>query len=196
MKGPAHDKLWNQLEAEIHLHRHKTVIRACRGRNDSKRPLPTPVGHVSVKTLSFNTKRGNCFYLPSKSEHQLTITGCRNVEENSRCWPDQKGCSSQGRSRRTRNLHYSKMLSLFLPFFSTDFKKGGSVRSWTLLWSLWDQWVVALIPYLCFVATPTLVPYHSQWQDLTNLQPTDTISLVHTFSTKLYCCNCIVVSLF
>ncbi|XP_051234539.1 Golgi-associated PDZ and coiled-coil motif-containing protein isoform X6 [Dicentrarchus labrax] len=45
MKGPAHDKLWNQLEAEIHLHRHKTVIRACRGRNDSKKPLPSPVGH-------------------------------------------------------------------------------------------------------------------------------------------------------
>ncbi|KAG2467856.1 GOPC protein, partial [Polypterus senegalus] len=45
MKGPAHDKLWNQLEAEIHLHRHKTVIRACRGRSDSKRPLPIPVGH-------------------------------------------------------------------------------------------------------------------------------------------------------
>ncbi|KAJ1152264.1 hypothetical protein NDU88_005040 [Pleurodeles waltl] len=45
MKGPAHDKLWNQLEAEIHLHRHKTVIRACRGRNDQKRPLPVPSGH-------------------------------------------------------------------------------------------------------------------------------------------------------
>ncbi|XP_076129497.1 Golgi-associated PDZ and coiled-coil motif-containing protein isoform X1 [Alosa pseudoharengus] len=45
MKGPAHDKLWNQLEAEIHLHRHKTVIRACRGRNDSKKPLASPVGH-------------------------------------------------------------------------------------------------------------------------------------------------------
>lgn len=49
MKGPAHDKLWNQLEAEIHLHRHKTVIRACRGRNDSKKPLPSPLGHVSLK---------------------------------------------------------------------------------------------------------------------------------------------------
>ncbi|XP_069561958.1 Golgi-associated PDZ and coiled-coil motif-containing protein isoform X1 [Brachyistius frenatus] len=45
MKGPAHDKLWNQLEAEIHLHRHKTVIRACRGRSDPKKPLPTPMGH-------------------------------------------------------------------------------------------------------------------------------------------------------
>ncbi|XP_077442737.1 Golgi-associated PDZ and coiled-coil motif-containing protein isoform X2 [Stigmatopora argus] len=45
MKGPAHDKLWNQLEAEIHLHRHKTVIRACKGRNDPKKPFPSPVGH-------------------------------------------------------------------------------------------------------------------------------------------------------
>ncbi|XP_034556053.1 Golgi-associated PDZ and coiled-coil motif-containing protein [Notolabrus celidotus] len=45
MKGPAHDKLWNQLEAEIHLHRHKTVIRACRGHNDPKKPQPSPVGH-------------------------------------------------------------------------------------------------------------------------------------------------------
>lgn len=26
-----HDRLWNQLESEIHLHRHKAVIRACRG---------------------------------------------------------------------------------------------------------------------------------------------------------------------
>ena len=24
--------MWNQIESEIHLHRHKTVIRACRGR--------------------------------------------------------------------------------------------------------------------------------------------------------------------
>ncbi|VDK65951.1 unnamed protein product, partial [Onchocerca ochengi] len=29
MRGAEHDRLWNQLEAEIHLHRHKTVIRAC-----------------------------------------------------------------------------------------------------------------------------------------------------------------------
>lgn len=48
MKGPAHDKLWNQLEAEIHLHRHKTVIRACRGRNDLKRPMQAPPGHVCL----------------------------------------------------------------------------------------------------------------------------------------------------
>lgn len=47
MRGAEHDKLWNQLEAEIHLHRHKTVIRACRGRNNRKKKLPLPEGHVS-----------------------------------------------------------------------------------------------------------------------------------------------------
>ncbi|PIO72143.1 PDZ/DHR/GLGF domain protein [Teladorsagia circumcincta] len=41
MRGVEHDRLWNQLEAEIHLHRHKTVIRACRGRGQTK-GLPTP----------------------------------------------------------------------------------------------------------------------------------------------------------
>ncbi|XP_060600697.1 Golgi-associated PDZ and coiled-coil motif-containing protein-like [Ruditapes philippinarum] len=45
MKGAEHDKLWNQLEAEIHLHRHKTVIRACRGRSNRKKKLPIPPGH-------------------------------------------------------------------------------------------------------------------------------------------------------
>ncbi|CAG5124290.1 unnamed protein product, partial [Candidula unifasciata] len=45
MRGAEHDKLWNQLEAEIHLHRHKTVIRACRGRSLRKKKLPVPPGH-------------------------------------------------------------------------------------------------------------------------------------------------------
>ncbi|GAB6032840.1 hypothetical protein CHUAL_012042 [Chamberlinius hualienensis] len=44
MKGAEHDKLWNQLEAEIHLHRHKTVIRACRKRNQDDN-IPVPPGH-------------------------------------------------------------------------------------------------------------------------------------------------------
>uniref|UniRef100_A0A915CDM9 Golgi-associated PDZ and coiled-coil motif-containing protein n=1 Tax=Parascaris univalens TaxID=6257 RepID=A0A915CDM9_PARUN len=44
MRGAEHDRLWNQLEAEIHLHRHKTVIRACRGRGQSKN-LPSPPHH-------------------------------------------------------------------------------------------------------------------------------------------------------
>jgi hypothetical protein len=44
MRGSEHDRLWNQLEAEIHLHRHKTVIRACRGRGNVKN-LPAPPAH-------------------------------------------------------------------------------------------------------------------------------------------------------
>ena len=37
-----HNQLWNQIEAEIHLHRHKTVIRACRrSKNPNVRP-PAP----------------------------------------------------------------------------------------------------------------------------------------------------------
>eukprot|EP00112_Aurelia_sp_Birch-Aquarium-sp1_P023506 Seg703.5 transcript_id=Seg703.5/GoldUCD/mRNA.D3Y31 product="Golgi-associated PDZ and coiled-coil motif-containing protein" protein_id=Seg703.5/GoldUCD/D3Y31 len=39
MRGHEHDLLWNQIEAEIHLHRHKTVIRACRSK---KKPHFTP----------------------------------------------------------------------------------------------------------------------------------------------------------
>lgn len=42
LKGQDHNILWNQIEAEIHLHRHKTVIRACRGRQDPNKPIPAP----------------------------------------------------------------------------------------------------------------------------------------------------------
>lgn len=48
LRGPEHDKLWNQLEAEIHLHRHKTVIRACRGRRTNKQRVPQPPGHEAA----------------------------------------------------------------------------------------------------------------------------------------------------
>ncbi|XP_060722166.1 Golgi-associated PDZ and coiled-coil motif-containing protein isoform X1 [Tachysurus vachellii] len=78
MKGPAHDKLWNQLEAEIHLHRHKTVIRACRGRNDPKKPLPSPAGHDPEslkKTQGVGPIRK---VLLSKEDHEglgISITG-------------------------------------------------------------------------------------------------------------------------
>ncbi|CAF3575253.1 unnamed protein product [Rotaria socialis] len=42
LRGPNHENLWNQLEAEIHLQRHKTVIRACRGREKVNKPLTLP----------------------------------------------------------------------------------------------------------------------------------------------------------
>ncbi|CAF4632895.1 unnamed protein product [Rotaria sp. Silwood1] len=50
LRGPNHENLWNQLEAEIHLHRHKTVIRACRGRDKVNKILTTPPGH-DINTL-------------------------------------------------------------------------------------------------------------------------------------------------
>lgn len=52
MRIPNHESLWNQLEAEIHLHRHKTVIRACRGREKANKILTTPPGHVKKESLS------------------------------------------------------------------------------------------------------------------------------------------------
>ena len=42
LRGDQHDALWNQIEAEIHLHRHKTVIRACRGRKNPFKKTPAP----------------------------------------------------------------------------------------------------------------------------------------------------------
>ncbi|XP_047098499.1 uncharacterized protein LOC124712248 [Schistocerca piceifrons] len=49
MRGEIRDKLWRQLEAEILLHRHKTVVRACRSRNagsgSSGPPLNTSQSH-------------------------------------------------------------------------------------------------------------------------------------------------------
>lgn len=47
LRGPNHENLWNQLEAEIHLHRHKTVIRACRGRDKINKPIAMPPEHVT-----------------------------------------------------------------------------------------------------------------------------------------------------
>lgn len=46
LRGADHENLWNQLEAEIHLHRHKTVIRACRGREKDNKQVTAPPGHV------------------------------------------------------------------------------------------------------------------------------------------------------
>jgi hypothetical protein len=36
LKQDEHERLWNQLESEINLHRHKTVIKACRNKRINK----------------------------------------------------------------------------------------------------------------------------------------------------------------
>ncbi|KAK0426388.1 hypothetical protein QR680_009685 [Steinernema hermaphroditum] len=51
MRGAEHDRLWNQLEAEIHLHRHKTVIRACRGRGRSRNLTSPPKDDATLDLL-------------------------------------------------------------------------------------------------------------------------------------------------
>ncbi|GFY76183.1 golgi-associated PDZ and coiled-coil motif-containing protein [Trichonephila inaurata madagascariensis] len=45
LKCSDHNRLWEQLEAEIHLHRHKTVIRACRAQKGLHSQLQYPPGH-------------------------------------------------------------------------------------------------------------------------------------------------------
>lgn len=125
MKGPAHDKLWNQLEAEIHLHRHKTVIRACRGRNDPKKPLPSPVGHVRQLTSYFHRAAIYNFclamqlyniqygiWLITKANCMSSFAGHRLFKEDSGSRSYTQSCSDQRRSRRARNLHYSKFKPL------------------------------------------------------------------------------------
>ncbi|WKX88612.1 hypothetical protein Q1695_008334 [Nippostrongylus brasiliensis] len=86
MRGVEHDRLWNQLEAEIHLHRHKTVIRACRGRGQTK-GLPTPptndcnqpmkrrrgVGETRKVVLAKQPHEGLGISITGGSEHALPI---------------------------------------------------------------------------------------------------------------------------
>lgn len=52
MRGEIRDKLWRQLEAEILLHRHKAVIRACRNRGPQSQPQPPPSNDADVTNLS------------------------------------------------------------------------------------------------------------------------------------------------
>lgn len=88
LKGADHDRLWNQLEAEIHLHRHKTVVRACRGRNavQDQIKLPMPVGHepsnlrrrqgvgeVRVVEIEKNEEEGLGISITGGKEHGIPI---------------------------------------------------------------------------------------------------------------------------
>lgn len=48
LKSEDHNRLWEQLEAEIHLHRHKTVIRACQAQRGFGCDALSPPGHVRI----------------------------------------------------------------------------------------------------------------------------------------------------
>ena len=47
LKSDQHERLWNQLEAEIHLQRHKTVLRACRGKRRNDKTAESPAATSS-----------------------------------------------------------------------------------------------------------------------------------------------------
>ncbi|KAK8728722.1 hypothetical protein OTU49_009111, partial [Cherax quadricarinatus] len=66
LRGEEHDKLWHQLEAEIHLHRHKTVVRACRSRFTRGSQMP---GEGNVCGVN-----GGGISRPSKQQQRRVVT--------------------------------------------------------------------------------------------------------------------------
>jgi len=52
IKPPNFEKMWHQLEAEIHLHRHKTVIKACRGSKSHSIPKEVRFSIFTSRTSS------------------------------------------------------------------------------------------------------------------------------------------------
>lgn len=56
MTGEARDRLWSQLEAEILVQRHKTVMRAVR--RDQRAPSPTSTGIIRTVELHRRLDQG------------------------------------------------------------------------------------------------------------------------------------------
>ncbi|XP_002127219.2 Golgi-associated PDZ and coiled-coil motif-containing protein [Ciona intestinalis] len=82
IKPPNFEKMWHQLEAEIHLHRHKTVIRACRGAHKQpsqlKQQQPVPVsnhgvGEVRKLTIQKSHEEGLGISITGGREHGVPI---------------------------------------------------------------------------------------------------------------------------
>ncbi|XP_003371697.1 golgi-associated PDZ and coiled-coil motif protein-containing protein [Trichinella spiralis] len=69
--GSEHDRLWEQIEAEIHLHRHKTVIRACQGRQNFN-----ALSHAASKVNKNETDRTS-----NRSGKLRTVLLKRNADE-------------------------------------------------------------------------------------------------------------------
>ena len=58
MRGDVRDGLWRQLEAEILLHRHKTVVRACRGPPRQHAAPPAPSSHGQPRLINVTREKG------------------------------------------------------------------------------------------------------------------------------------------
>ncbi|CAF2385385.1 unnamed protein product [Rotaria sp. Silwood2] len=98
LRGADHENLWNQLEAEIHLHRHKTVIRACRGREKVNKILTMPPGHDfnslkkrhgvgEIRTIQLHkdAKEALGISITGGKEHGLPIL-ISEIHENGPAW--------------------------------------------------------------------------------------------------------------
>lgn len=81
-KTADHEHLWNQLESKIHLHRHKTVIRACRGKRNVMEKLPEPpstltknqgVGEIRSVKLIKGAHEGLGLSITGGKEHGVPI---------------------------------------------------------------------------------------------------------------------------
>ncbi|XP_071521408.1 Golgi-associated PDZ and coiled-coil motif-containing protein-like [Panulirus ornatus] len=70
LRGEEHDRLWRQLEAEIHLHRHKTVVRACRSRFTLNAQVPG-AGRGDGSTCVVN---GGGMARPGKQQQRRIVT--------------------------------------------------------------------------------------------------------------------------
>lgn len=76
LRGIEHDRLWNQLEAEIHLHRHKTVVRACRTRSqyeETRFPPPIPSGLKRQIEVQKSPDEGLGISITGGKEHGIPI---------------------------------------------------------------------------------------------------------------------------
>ena len=67
IRGDEYEQVWNQLEAEIHLHRHKTVIRACRQNLVS-------LFNYYRRTISYNSVHIRTYAFHSHVNTQRTCT--------------------------------------------------------------------------------------------------------------------------
>lgn len=69
MKGPTHDRLQHQLEAEIHLYWRKTVKGTCRRINNLKQPMQALLGY-SQYSLKKSQKFGHIRKVLLKENHE------------------------------------------------------------------------------------------------------------------------------
>ena len=79
LRGREHDNLWNQLEAEIQLHRQKTVVRACRDKTHSVLITPSNQVHQSVvRSLSLEISSSSLVAV----DESCTTLGCSPQESS------------------------------------------------------------------------------------------------------------------